>query len=496
MPKQNLFAKKLKKQFLSINDSIESYFNNLKSIKSYLKKSRITDNYRVFFIFLGCVIFVMSYFSIPSFYDKDLIQLKIKNHAFKKYNIDLNFNEKISYSLLPKPHFVSKNLSIFRDKNEIANAKDVKIFISVKDFFSVNNLKIKNIIFKKTDFNFFQEDYSFFKKLLNTEPNENRIIINDSNIFFRDEYDEVLFINKIYKSEFYWDPNNLQNVLISKNEIFNLPYKLTIKNDRFNKKVISNFNSKKIRLNVKNEIDYNDIERYGVIDILFVNKGTSFNFEINKEALKFSSFIKKNNYDGFIEFKPFYLNANFNYDGINTKNIFNDDSILIDLIKSELLNNSNLSANFNFKVKDITNLDELNSLDLKISIEEGNISFSNSTIKWKDDLKITLMESILNNNENEIELVGRLNLDFKDITNFYRYFQLQKNYRKDIKKIQIDFVYNFDQNKISFDNTKIDNEQNSKLELFISDFNRSGKKIFNRITFKNFVNNFFNSYAG
>ena len=106
------------------------------------------------------------------------------------------------------------------------------------------------------------------------------------------------------------------------------------------------------------------------------------------------------------------------------------------------------------------------------------------------------MESILNNNENEIELAGRLNLDFKDITNFYRYFQLQKNYRKDIKKIQIDFVYNFDQNKISFDNTKIDNEQNSKLELFISDFNRSGKKIFNRITFKNFVNNFFNSYAG
>ena len=41
MPKQNLFAKKLKKQFLSINDSIENYFNKLKFIKSNLKKTKI-----------------------------------------------------------------------------------------------------------------------------------------------------------------------------------------------------------------------------------------------------------------------------------------------------------------------------------------------------------------------------------------------------------------------------------------------------------------------
>ena len=496
MPKQNLFAKKLKKHFLSINDAIENYFNKLKFIKSNLKKTKITDNYRVFFVLLGCVILVMSYFSIPSFYDKELIQSSIKNHAIKKYNINLRFNDKIKYSLLPKPHFVSNDLSIIRNKNEIANAKDVKIFISIKDFLSSDGLIFKNIIFKKTDFNFYEEDYNFFKKLLNTEPNENKIIINDSNIFFRDLNDEVLFINKIYKSEFFWDPNNLQNVLISKNEIFNLPYKLIIKNDRYNKKVISNFISKKIRLNIKNETDYNDLEKKGFIDILFVNKGTSLEYKINKDTLKFSSFEKKNSYNGLVEFKPFYLNTNFNYDGINTKSIFNDESLFVDLIKSQILNNSNLSANLTFKVSDITNIDELNNLILKINIEEGDIIFSNSSIKWKDDLEIKLSESILNNSDDEIELVGRLNLFFKDIDNFYRYFQLQKNSRKNIKEIQIDYVYNFDQNQINFDNIKIDNTQNSELENFIDVFNRSGEKIFNRITFKNFVNNFFNSYSG
>ena len=190
------------------------------------------------------------------------------------------------------------------------------------------------------------------------------------------------------------------------------------------------------------------------------------------------------------------MNANFSYDGINTKSIFNDESLLVDVIKSQILNNSNLSANLTFKVKDITNIDELNNLILKINIEEGDIIFSNSSINWKDDLEIKLSESILNNNENEIELVGRLNLFFKDIDNFYRYFQLQKNSRKNIKEIQIDYVYNFDQNKINFDNTKIDNAQDSELENFIDVFNRSGEKIFNRITFKNFVNSFFNSYSG
>ena len=96
--------------------------------------------------------------------------------------------------------------------------------------------------------------------------------------------------------------------------------------------------------------------------------------------------------------------------------------MFVDVIKSQILNNSNLSANLTFKVSDITNIDELNNLILKINIEERDIIFSNSSIKWKDDLEIKLSESILNNSEDEIELVGRLNLYFKDIDNFYRYY--------------------------------------------------------------------------
>ena len=56
------------------------------------------------------------------------------------------------------------------------------------------------------------------------EPNENKIIIKKSNIFFENSDEELLFLNKIKNSKFYFDSYNLENVLISKNEIFNIPY--------------------------------------------------------------------------------------------------------------------------------------------------------------------------------------------------------------------------------------------------------------------------------
>ena len=78
----------------------------------------------------------------------------------------------------------------------------------------------------------------------------------------------------------------------------------------------------------------------------------------------------------------------------------------------------------------------------------------------------------------------------------YRSFQIKKNYRKELKKIELDLVYNFDLNEIKFDNPRVDGELNVKLENYIQNFNSSKKTSFNKITFKNFINNFFNAYAG
>ena len=147
-----------------------------------------------------------------------------------------------------------------------------------------------------------------------------------------------------------------------------------------------------------------------------------------------------------------------------------------------------MNAELNLNVKDITNIDELNNLLLNINIEQGNFGFVNSSIMWKDDLKIIIDESLINYN-NQIDLVGSALFEFKNIDNFYKSFQIPKSNRKKIDKIKLDFVYNLDQKKITFDNVKVDNSSNSDLNKFINDFNLKGK-ILNKITFKKFVSNF------
>ena len=54
---------------------------------------------------------------------------------------------------------------------------------------------------------------------------EKKIIFENSNVFFKNNKDEVLFINKISDSEFYYDSNKLENLFSSSNEIFNIPFK-------------------------------------------------------------------------------------------------------------------------------------------------------------------------------------------------------------------------------------------------------------------------------
>ncbi len=494
MTKHFLSIKKIKKQILSINNSIESYFNKLKYFKSNYKKILLSKDNRVF-LGVGIVaLLTLVYFLIPTFYNKNFIQSEIKNQILKNYNIQLKINKEIKYGLLPKPHFYTKNLSIIMDKKEIGTTDILKVFIRTDKFLSLNKLFIKDLVFHKTDFNINYDDVNFFQRLLNVEPNENKISFKKSNLFFRNKNDELLFINKVDNSKFYYDSKNLKNVFYAKNEIFNVPFKLTIKNDRFDKKFNSNFVSKKIRLNIENEMSYDKEIKKGSLDVLFVNKDTSLNYEIKKDSLNYYS--NNNNYKGKIDFKPFYFSAEFNYNGISFKNLFNNDSILMNLIESEIFNNKNLNLDLVFNIRDIINIDELNNLILKIGIEQGNISPSNSSIMWKDDLKIQLTDSLIIFDKEDTYLAGNIIIDIIDIDNFYKSFQVKKINRKTIKNIEFDFNYNLNKKKITFDNFQIDNNTNPNVEKFINRINLQEKIVFNKITFKNFIGKFFAAYAG
>ena len=93
-----------------------------------------------------------------------------------------------------------------------------------------------------------------------------------------------------------------------------------------------------------------------------------------------------------------------------------------------------MNANINLSVKNITNIDELNNLLLKLNIIEGQLSFSNSSLIWKKDFDIILNESFLITEDDNIKLIGKVILDFKNVDNFYRSFQIKKKKQKKYKK--------------------------------------------------------------
>ena len=73
---------------------------------------------------------------------------------------------------------------------------------------------------------------------------------------------------------------------------------------------------------------------------------------------------------------------------------------------------------------------------------------------------------------------------------------LNKKNRKDVKNVAIDFIYNINSKSFRLNNPKINNSQSLELEEFLDDFNSKEDRVFNKITFKNFINSFFKVYAG
>tara|TARA_B100001057_G_scaffold490197_1_gene577966 strand:+ start:2100 stop:3590 length:1491 start_codon:yes stop_codon:yes gene_type:complete len=492
----NLLIKKIKRQILSINTEIENSFNKIRYFKKNYKKIIFNKDNRVFFVSATLILAIVVYLLIPTSYNKTLIETELKNHILKKYNIEVRFNENIKYGLLPKPHFISRNLSIFNNKKEVGVIDDFRAYIQISKFFRINKIFIKDLVLKKGAFYFQKRDFSFFKKLLETEPNEKKIIIKNSNIFFKDKNDEVIFINKIFNSKIYYDSKNLKNILKSKNEIFNISYNLEIKNDKFEKNFLTKFDSNKIRLNLENSFNYDKENKNGLLNILFINKNTSLKYRLKENKITFKSTNVKEPYNGLVEIKPFYFDANFSYNGLNLKNFLKQDSLITNLIRSEIFNNKNLNGNIKLKLKNITNINELNNLFLNIEITEGKVNFSNSNVNWKENLIINLSESYLNYDDSQINLEGKINLSFIDIDNFYRSFQIKKIYRKKIEKIEMYFLYDFNRNKVTLSNLKIDGNSNLNIEEYVENFNSIDNDIFNKVRFKNFVSNFFAAYAG
>ena len=486
----------IKKKLNYLDNKIESFFDKIRNFKKYnqnKKKFYHLDNKVA--ISIACLILVFfGYFLIPVFYNEDKIKKALINQISDKYDIKIEFNEKVKYGLFPKPFFYTKNLDIKYRKKIIANSEYVKFYISFNNFFLSENISPKNLIFRDTEFNINSNNVDFFLKALNSSDKENQFIFKKSKLFYKDKNDDLLFLSKIKNFSFFYDDVNSFQKVKSNFEVFNIPFKLDISKDVINEKKNIKLSSKKIRLDIETSVEYDENKISGFFDITSINKRNLFRYIIKENSLNFLSSEK--DYKGEVNFKPFYFSTDLNFNYISQKKIFQSDSLLIDLLDSELLNNPNLNASINIKIDKIDKFEYLQDFISKIQLGDGRILIKNFNTQWNEAVLIRSNEIEFLNDIDGKKLVGEINFDFEDIEKFFRYFQIKRNYRDVFKTIKLDFVYDLTLDKLSMNNLRIDNKSIKKMEKFLDQYNKSKNNSFNKVTIRNFIKEFFQVYAG
>ena len=490
----NFKKKKFNKLLLSINRLIESFFNNISDyIKEFKKKnSRFEKTNKIIFISLSSLfILVLGYFLLPTIYDKNLVKIKLQNQIKNKYNLKVNFEDDISYALFPKPHFYANNLNIFQDDNVLINSKNTRIYISIKNFFSFDALKVKNILFKDNEFNVKKRNLSFFTNILNSNNSDNTIIFEDSIIFYKDISEDVIFLVDLNNLKFFYDLEKKYQ-LIANYKIFNLPFKLNLNHNKEKNFFSFILESKNIRLKIKNFFQYSNKNFNGNLEAQILNDIKYFIYDIKNNSLSINS--KDNNFKGEIDLRPFYLSLNLNFNEFDVKKFLKNNSIFLNLINSEILNNPNINGEIDINLNKIKNFKYMEKIKIKNILEEGNIYFTNINTNWNNSVLIEINDTQLLNEDNKVNLIGSINFDFIDLDKFYRYYQINEKYRNEIKKIKFDFFLNVNEKILQINNAKIDNIDNEQINDFLENLNSQRKNFFNRVIFRNFVKSFFEFY--
>ncbi len=496
MTKHNHFVKFIKKISLIIDKLIKNNLNKLNPKYLY----NISKSNKFILSLVVLIVLFLSYLSIPNVYDKTEISKKLNNQLQEKFNLNFNLSKDLKYNFFPRPHFIYKNTSILKDHIEISQIEKLKIFITLKNLFSYKNFEIQNLIVENSNFNLNNQTYKFFIELLNTDLKNNKIEINNSNIFFKNKDNEVLFINKILKMKYFYDNKSSQNKLVFKNELFNLPYSMELSKDNNKNKIFSKINLYFLKLKIDYELDINNEIKKGSMDISLNNNKFNSTYTIYKNNFVFDLFDNLENsdifYNGKVNFSPFYSTLTGTLKEINVLYFLNSNSIILQLLKTEILNNKNLNFDLNIYANKSQNFNNFAKFYLNSKIHEGLIDIDNTKFSWRENVDFLLENSLLYVKDGELILDGKLRLIIKDYNEIYKFLQTPKNYRTELKNIDINFIYNFDQKRANLNNIIIDKNNNNNVNEVLKNFVFKPNSLQNRVYIKNLLNRAVKSYSG
>ena len=417
--------------------------------------------------FFGLLFFYLFYLLIPLLYGKGWIQSNIESKFINEFKIELSSSADISYRILPAPHFLIKNSKILlngsKNQKSIADIKNLKVFISQKNFFDKEKMNLTKVFINDANFSLLKNDIEALNEFINNKFSNKKIKINDSNIFLRDNLNEVISIIKIRKAVLFYDNEKLLNSFNLKGEAFAVPFIFDFENkiDSVNEKRI-NFQAKSLKLNIFNRsTNENNNSNTGENIISFLNSKIKTNYKIKNKLIIFKSDtsnknISKINYTGKLSINPFDLDLDINLGKYKVSQLFKPNSILEEFIKSGLLFNENISVRTLVNIEATKKNKIFNEVKLELRVLNGKISFDKSLFINNNIGSIEVSNSDLLLENDKLILTANLSIDIKNTDRLYSFLNTNKRLRKDIKNIKLNIIYDFLSNEIAFKNIMID----------------------------------------
>jgi hypothetical protein len=440
-------------------------FNNLIKKTIFKLKKKTNNKFHVstfnkYIIASISILFAyIFYLLIPLLYDKNWVQNRVVSKLSTEFNINLSNSFDISYRILPKPHYLIKDSETF-----FAEIKELNVFISQNNFFDKESVRINEVSINEANFFLSNNNLKTFYKNSENKFSEKKIKINDSNIFFKDNLNEVISIIKISNAFLFFDEKNLFNLFDLNGEVFNTPFDLNYQNTINSQKKIK-INAPDIRLKIMNKFfKKNEDLNSGMNNIFILNSSINTKFSIKDQIIIFQSddsktFNSKIDYSGQLSINPFDLNLKINLYNYKISNLLIPNSIINEFIKSGLLFNENISINTLVNIESIKKEKIFNKAKLELKVLNGKISFDKSVFINNNIGLMEVSNSDLFLKNDKLILTANLSIDIKNTDRLYSFLSTNKRLRKDIKNIKLNIVYDFLGNEIAFKNIKIDDNK-------------------------------------
>ncbi|AAZ20838.1 hypothetical protein [Candidatus Pelagibacter communis] len=437
-------------------------FNNLINKTIFKLKNKTNNKFHVstfnkYIITTIIILFTyIFYLLIPLLYDKNWIQNKVVTKLGNEFNINLSNSFDISYRILPKPHYLIRDSKI-----SLAEIKTLNVFISQNNFFNKDSIRINEVVIEEANFSLLSNNLKPLYKDSENKFSKKKIKINNSNIFLKDNLNEVISIIKISNAFLFFDEKNLFNLFDLNGEIFNIPFTLNYQNTINSQKNI-NIKAPDLKLKIIDKFFKKDEDlKSGMNNISILNSSINTKYSIKDQIVIFQSdgsriYNSKIDYNGQLAINPFDLNLKINLYDYKISNLFTPNSIIYEFIKSGLLFNENISVQTLVNIKSTKKDKIFNEAKLELKVLNGKINFDKSMFINNNIGLLEVSNSDLFLENDRLILTANLSIDIKDIDKLYSFLNTSKNSRKNIRNIKLNIIYDLLGDEIAFKNIKID----------------------------------------